>query len=335
VTADAVATIAWIAPGPADAEQARTLASWGRARGVRLVPPREDRAPALAVDPKVADDVDALLDRARDALAARDADAVDRSLGAAESTLRAHPELPQAAWLMAEVERVRALRLRRLAPVDADAAEKAWERAEAIDGGRVAGVGEQSGTAHPAPATIALDVAPAAAGRWLDGVEASGGALATHAGLHTLVVTWEGAPVWAAWLDTPAGSSAVHVVAPAAPPCSADDVRHARVTGDVLDATGVRCPSWVAAAPSPEGVRVAVCEQDRCGPLLPWRAPVAWTWTPGTAEPGSGGRWPAWATWGIVGTAAAVVTVGVIAAAGGFKGSTNETQFVSGGRVVQ
>src|SRR5580700_5535610 len=152
---DAPATTVWVAPALPDAEQTRALSSWARTHGVRLMAPVEGSAPALAVDPRIADDVERLLDRARDAMVARDGEAVDRVLSAAASTLQAHPELPQAAWLMAEVERAKSSRLRRIAPVDEAAANVAWTRAEALDGGRVAGIGEQA-AASPAAATLTV-----------------------------------------------------------------------------------------------------------------------------------------------------------------------------------
>src|SRR5258708_2982295 len=61
----------------------------------------------------------------------------------AAALLRAHRELPQAGWLMAEVERARAVRWLRVRPVDADAAARAWRRADALDGGRQPSVAEQ------------------------------------------------------------------------------------------------------------------------------------------------------------------------------------------------
>jgi hypothetical protein len=331
----APATLVWIAPQPPDGGQARAIESWARARGVVLVAPREERTPTLTVDPKVGDDVESLLDRARDAIAARDGDAADRAIGTADSLLRAHPELPQAAWLMAEVERARSTRERRVPPVDDAAADRAWARAEAIDGGRVAGLGEQTSSSHPAAATIAIDVTPVDTHVWLDGEPVHGGAVETHAGPHVLAATWNGAPVWAQWVDTPAGSSTVHIVAPVAPACSADDVARAALHGESdgsrgsFDAAGVRCPTWVAAAPAADGVLFATCEREHCGPLLAWRPTASIPWRPPPDH--HGGGWPSWATWGLVGAGAVVATTVAIVASGVLKPAPTATQFVSGG----
>jgi hypothetical protein len=364
---DAPATLEWIAPdapdGP-DASQARALASWGRAHGVKLVTPRDERPPALPVDESVAEDVEKLLEHARDAISARDGEAVDRALATAEAALRAHPELRQGSWLMAEVERVKATRWRRVPPVDVTAAERAWQRAEALDGGRVTGVGEEPARTSAAAATLTLDLTPdptsdpaperaPGAQAWLDGEPVHGGVAPTRAGPHALVVTWNDTPVWAAWIDVPAGSSSLRVVAPAPPPCSADDLGRARLhrasraplDAHGVDASAVRCTQWVAAAPAaqPDAVRIAMCEAHACGPLVEWRwrapSPAAWAWTPPpdrtTATAATGGGWPSWATWGLVGAGAVIATGVVVLATGVLQPAPTETRFVSGGIKAQ
>jgi hypothetical protein len=331
VTVDAPATVAWLAPEPPDADQSRALASWAHAHGVRLVSPRPASAPVLRIDEHAADEVERALDRARDAIAARDGEGVDRALAAAETLLRAHPELPEAAWQMAEVERTRSARLRRVPPVDENAAERAWGRAAALDGGRAAGVGEQATGATPAAATVNLEITPRDAGAWLDGRPVTRTTVTASAGLHLVVVTWGNAPVWAAWIDVAAGSSTVRVDAPASPPCSADDVGRAALVGDAVDAGHVRCGAWVAALPgaASTSVRVATCESGRCGPLLDWHPPT-WTWTPPPERPRQG--WPTWATWGLVGAGAAAVATGVlVVATGALQHPAPETRFVIGG----
>jgi hypothetical protein len=337
-TADAPPTLVWIAPEPPDGAQSRALETWARSRGVTLTPPSAERPRALgSVDGQAAaaDEVEKLLDRARDAMAARDGDAVDAALATAEATLRAQPELPQAAWLMAEVYRTRSARFRRVPPLDDAAAERAWARAEAIDGGRVTGVGEQAGAAHPAAASIVLSTSGASglegATLLLDGVAVRPGVLSTREGAHTLVVAWDGTPVWATWIDAPAGSSTVSVTAPTPPACSTSDVQHAQVAAGTIDGSRVRCASWVGAlpGPTPGSVLVAACEPGRCGPLLEWHAPPSWSWTPPPETPHH--RWPSWATWGLVGAGAVVATGVVLLATGAFQPAPTETRFASGG----
>lgn len=122
-------TVVWVAPegaapagvrsGPGDGREdaSRALVEWGRARGLRIVTASERvGGGALRVDPSIADHVENELDRARDAISALDADAAERALARAEALLREHPELPQAAWLRAEVHRAWAARFTRIEP---------------------------------------------------------------------------------------------------------------------------------------------------------------------------------------------------------------------------
>jgi hypothetical protein len=347
VTAEPPVPLVWLGPHPADLAQSSALAGWARAHGVTLVVPADERPPSIAMEARAAadtsEDIERRLDRVRDAVAGHDGEGADRELAAAESALRAHPELPQASWLMAEVERARSSRFRRVPPIDEEAAERSWLRAEALDGGRVAGVGEHTAATPPADATIAFEPLPAGATLRLDGhVEPLGSAtVATRAGPHALVVAWDETPVWAGWIDTPPGSSALHLAIPGAPPCSVADLGLARApegeSGGVVDATGVRCASWVAALAGgrPESVRVASCEAARCGVLLDWRPPGSggWTWKLPPERTRAG--WPGWATWGLVGAGAVIATTVVVVASGVLQAPPGETRFVSGGVKAQ
>jgi hypothetical protein len=330
---DAPATLVWIAPDPPDAEQRKAIEGWQSSRGAPLRDPSDWRPAALPVDLRAAEEVEDLLDRARDALVEGDGAAVDAALAKAEALLRVHAELPQAAWLMAEVERSRAVRWRRAAPVDVEASSRAWRRADALDGGRLPSIGEQDLEGHAEAASV--DVAPHLYGAetaWIDGTPA-GSRLDTGAGLHTAVVTWAGDPVWAEWREAPPGHSTMTLDAPRAPPCSTADVEAARVEGDRLDATSVRCPRWVAATPSrtsARAVRVSLCAADQCGPLVEWRLPEPWI-APGPAPVARKEGWPVWATWSVVGAGAAVAAGTAVALASALRTPAPETRFVTGG----
>jgi hypothetical protein len=345
VTADAPATLVWIAPQPPDAAQERALSSWALARGVRLVGPRDDRPAAIPLDGQVADEIEDMLGRAREAIVARDAEAADRALAAAESRLRAHAELPQAAWLMAEVERARSTRWRRIGPVDGEAAERAWMRAEALDGGRAPGIGEQSAGSHPLAASISV-VLPGGDLAWLDGRPVRGTNIATSAGPHAIAVTADGVPIWATWVDVPGGSSSIEADAPEVSPCSFGDTARASplaaasTAARSVDARRVRCAHWVAATvgPVPGAVRIATCEAGTCGPLLDWHVPILPAFSSPSLfsrEPTSGAErrrgWPAWATWALAGAGAAVAATVVVVAAGALRSAPTETLFVNGG----
>jgi hypothetical protein len=328
---DTPATVVWLAPLPADADRTRALVNWARTHSVSLVDPSDEPPPGLPsdpADPKLAADVDDLVERARDAVAAGDADGVDRALAAAEARLRAHPELPHAAWLMAEVERSRSMRWCRLAPIDREAAERAWQRAEALDGGRLPGIGEQAAATAPAAATLDLrsELLPREQA-WLDGSPVRG-RVPTHAGLHALAVTWDGSPIWAAWVELPAGPSSVMMDVPPPPSCSAADFSGARVERGTILADRVQCPSWVAVtvADRSAAVRVSTCQGHRCGPLLDWQAPEPWTLAP-SLERRNHDRLPTWATWGLVGAGAAIATGAVVILATALRPAPTETRF--------
>jgi hypothetical protein len=347
VTGDVPTTLVWIAPDPPDAEETRALASWARTHGIELRPPRDERslvATSVPGDLGVVDEVEDLVERAHDATAAREGDAIDRATAAAEDRLRAHPELPQAAWLMAEVERARSTRWRRIDPTDAEAADREWVRAEALDGGRMPGLGETSAASQPADAQVTLALPDGDEAR-LDGAHVSeAGVTATHAGPHALVVMADGAPVWAGWIDLPPGPSAVEIDAPAPTPCSSADAARASLTaGDSagvsasVRAQRVRCARWVAVAPGPTpgALRIATCEGARCSDLLVWRDVPPWIAPAPVAGNPEAGRlqhpWPRWATWVLAGAGVAVAAGIAVAASGALQAAPTETRFVSGG----
>lgn len=329
---DAPTTVVWIATDPPDTPQRQALASWAAAHDVRLVDPPDVQAVPLASDGRVPGEVEDLLERARDAIAALDAAGIDAALASGEAVLRGHPALPQAAWLMAEIERARAVRWRRVPPTDAEAADRAWRRAEALDGGRLPDVGEEAPATGPPEASVdlAADLG-AEEQRWLDG-RPVGEHVQTRAGLHSLVVTWAGAPVWGTWVDIPPGRSKIELEAPRAEPCSRADVGSARPAGERVAAELVRCGNWIAVAPgvhSTHEVRVARCEGGRCGALVDWRSPEPWT-EPLPARPAEK-RWPAWATWSAVGAGAAIATGTAIVLVNALHTPAAETRFVNGG----
>jgi hypothetical protein len=276
-------------------------------------------------------------------MAAADGGAVDRALASAESLLRAHAELPQAAWLMAEVERSRATRWRRIPPMDVDAADRAWARAESLDGARAAGLGEQIGAAHPATVGLRVD-GPRGTTLRIDGNAAAFGDLALGAGLHAVVVIQDGAPVWASWVDLATPNSSVRTITRPPVPCSIDDLQRVVRTGESIRPDGVRCSQWVAAegATRAGAILVATCRRDRCDPPAEWRsgdAAIAGTKLPVQERRSRGATesptraWPPWATWTLVSVGIAVTVGAVILASGVWRPAPSETRFVNGGLV--
>jgi hypothetical protein len=338
---DAPATLVWIAPDAPDAQQSRAMSSWALAHSVKLVAPPIERPPALASNggEHVSDDVEILLERARDAIVAHDAEGADRALSDAESLLRVHPEVPQAAWLMAELERCRSTRWSRMPSPDPEAAERAWKRADALDGGRVPGISEKAFAEKPPAATVRIDLAPARGVQaWLDGKPIAANTVDSHAGLHALVVTWAGVPVWAEWIESPPGNSSVAADAPSPSPCSQSDIAQTTIVDGAVYARNIRCAHWVAASPfgTSGEISLATCEADACGPWVRWHASEPWTWAPQSpatnqSDRDRGGRWPAWATWGAVGVGAAVVTGAAVILVDALRPAQTETRFVNNG----
>ena len=331
MTADASATIVWLwlAYAPPDADQVRALSAWAQSNRIELVEPSDLVPAALTVDPGIAPAVEAQLERARDAAAAKDENEVDRALGSARNLLDAHAELPNAAWLMAEVERARSTQMRRMRRAYREEADRAWARAEALDGGRVPGLGETASTGHPQAATLFIAPLPDEQA-WLDGVPSTSGSVSSREGPHSLVVTWHRAPAWAGWIEIPPGNSTLPLPVLGAPACSRADLERARATRILVDASEVRCARWVAVTPGllPGAVRVATCASGRCDALVDWQSPPAWTWQP--ADRKRTARWPAWATWGLVGTGVAIGAAVAVGVAAG-QSLPHETKYVGGG----
>jgi hypothetical protein len=337
---DGAATpVVWIAPARS-ADDRRALDAWASARGMHLADPVDAGAPAIAVDRAVADKVEAELDRARDAIAAQETEGAERALARAAALLHGHPELPQAAWLMAEVHRQWSARWNRLEPRDRARADAAWQRAAALDGGRVAGVGETLAPVPPSVrARLALDDAPAGARALLDGVPVTAGDLTLPAGEHQLTVTDGGLVRYASWVGVAEGTL-LRVAIPPPPACSTGDLGRAReAEPGELRAPGVRCESWVAALPAaaparPGTLRVAVCSGAACGPLVEWRlGGLALVPTPtegGGASAPQG--WPTWATVTIFGAGVVASMAIALVATGAFeKTQGTESRFVNGG----
>jgi hypothetical protein len=343
---DAV-TVVWLAPNlqtepsfartrrpaePGD-EARRALEAWAGARGVKLEAAAEADAPATPIDWGAAETVEREIARARDALAALDFDAAERALARAQVVLRDHAELPQAAWLRAEVERGWSVRW--LRDGDEARAKRAWQRAAGLDGGREPGLGEKAFEgAGTVTASIRLTGAEGA-GLRLDGVKIAPGEVTRTEGEHALaIVRADGATSYAAWVSLAQGEE-VKLEAPESPACSRAAMARARLEAVRVRAVGVRCEKWVAAVADGVGVvRVATCEGETCGPLVEWRS-IAPSGERTGAAAESRSKWPAWATWALVGVGVAGAAVGVAAAAGAFKSTpAQETQFVNGGLKV-
>ena len=334
--------VVWLDSGGPREAAAHALDEWAKARGVELAPVRPTRLAGVPVDLAIGERVEQELDRAREAIAATDSDGVDQALARAEALLRDHPEVPEAAWLRAEVERSWASRWLRLVPRDEARARTAWEHAAAIDDGRVPGIGELSSTSRPkshvtfvvrgarAPTRLVLRV---------DGVAlapktATPQALTYEADLgpaeHQIVVTSDGRPIHASWAATTDAS--IELALNDATACSVEDLGSVRRERDRIDAAGVVCGQWMVAVPSaqPGSILVARCTGEQCEPLVEWHVDhVAVRPPPPTTQERK--RWPTWATLTLVGFGAAGATVIGIVASGALQSRGTVQRFTVGG----
>lgn len=321
------APVVWLAEETPEASLA--LSQWAAARGVRIAPPAA-ALPSRAYAASEVTQVEQALARAREAVAQLDADGAERFLARAEAQLRVHPEIPQAAWLMAEVQRGWAARFSRVEPHDDGRAKRALAAADALDGGRAAGLGESEST-KPAAIDITLDVtADADVSYWFDAHTAAAGKLRAVPGEHHLMAISRGRVRYADWVTVVDGARLVLSVEGSAP-CSTDDLSRAtfsQQTGTV-EGSGVRCRAWVAASPTPRGVRASLCRGSTCEP--PGFFPVTVPRWPPLDEPKPGKGIPAWLTWSIAGVTAIGAAIGILAATGIFAPTDRRIIFQQGG----
>lgn len=335
--------VAWLEESEAREDAVRALGEWARARGARLVG-LDESTPALHVDFTLAERAEKELERARLAIGATDADAAERALARVEGLLREHPELPQAPWLRAEVERTWSARWLRVEPRDEARARAAWETAQALDGGRVQGIGESG---YPPTRTVKATIIVAGAENGhvslrLDGTPIEPAETDARGAIykvdvapaeHHLLATSDDRIVFASWVaiagEEPAPTRISLVTGGG---CSRDELGRAQRRDGRIDAAGVACPRWLAAIPGEKrgSVLVARCERDTCGPLLEWRTERLPTHGPPQPH-GNVAGWPSWATWTLVGIGAATAASMAIIATGVFETRPVEPRFVVGG----
>jgi hypothetical protein len=336
------APVVWLDDGETREDAVRALSEWARARGVHLET-LQSRSASPPLDHSIAERVEKELDRARLAIGATDADGAERALARAESLLREHAELPEAAWLRAEVERTWSARWLRVELRDEARARTAWENAEALDGGRVAGVGE---TAFPPRRKVKTSIVVRGGGPqlvvWLDGAPIAPRTGAQEDGVvypieiapaeHQLLATVDGRVVFASWIAIAGPEPPTHIAVSESAACERDQFAAVGHENGRVHAAGVTCPQWIAAIPSERrgAVLVARCERDACGPVLEWRVERIPTHGPPQAH-GTHAGWPKWATWALVGIGAVTATSVALIATGVFESRPVEPRFIVGG----
>lgn len=286
------------------------LDAWAAARWLRLAEPAAD-APALpGHDDELVGRIEALLEQARIASGSLDDRTARERLAEVERELRAHPELPQAAWLLAE-----ALELGARTEVRAGTTlgRELARRARVLEGPRSETFGAP---AKDAPLELTPVSVVVRGLRRSDRLEwdgaASGGRLDTVSGEHHARVVRRERVIWAGWVTVGAGARELTLPLAPAPACSLDDLAGTRIrAGRVAAPSGVRCEHWAVAREAPGGgVEVATCHGSSCGPLLGWKRRYGAVYE-GPPQPPPGPGFPVWATYALVGAGA--VALGSVA----------------------
>lgn len=277
------------------------------------LPGRPDGLPRY--DAALADRLEAELEQARTSLSALEEDAARERLGRVEAELRAHPHLPQAAFLMAECFSLQA----RAAGADHGRVAELGARRAALEGPRALAFGEPvpapiSATAIPLDiegltAADALEVDGAAAPRATSSPGGSPLRLGLLRGLHHFRVLRAGRPVYAGFHEISGQAPALRLDVPALVPCSRDDLDAVNplliAAGGPLPA-GLGCERWALVRPQGDGVQVALCDARRCGPFVAWqRRPKPALFSPILVDQS---RWPSWASFAIAGAGAVLAT---------------------------
>jgi hypothetical protein len=319
--------VLWLGSDAQLAERGADIEGWAHARQLHA---ELLRPSAESYDAALANEVESLLEEARTLPAASGTpDALER----AETLLLEHPELPQAAWLLAERYAIEAHAL--AASDEATAARRAEFGRLAL---QLEGVRAVAAGATPWPTRDAAQPwVPAPSGaRPHDRVFIDAVALQTDGtpsrlapGRHHVRVARGALPVWSGWITLQPGR--VEKLPDPAPPCSALDLADVDAgSAAPMPALGVRCGRWAVARPSLRGgVDVAECAGSQCEAWQ--RAGVVQNdVAAGALDAMATARdgWPGWATWSLIGAGALAVTGVVLWQVGAFERDAPSTEFV-------
>jgi hypothetical protein len=300
------------------------LASWATARQVAVEDVAPDTPlPALGHDDALASKIEGLV---AEALSIGEPGEAATVLTSAESLLRDHAELPQSAWLMAEILHAR-VALHVVEGPDAAATE---QQATALEGVRESTYDPQSAKskkadepAPPGPSAPADE--PLRFGAegplptdavYIDGVR---GVRATvPPGEHHYRVVRGDGLAWAGWTDA-AGAASIRV--PGTSPCSTTDLGVVDVSGGRITVRHtVACPEWaVARSGGDDRIEVARCHASLCGTFLPWKRQWGASFEMPVHPPWPRPKSNEWIVWTAASVAAAAAAGVVLWRAGAFE----------------
>jgi hypothetical protein len=330
--AQGILVLIWLGAAEAEVTHRADLETWARARQVVLAKPVSSPA-ALAQpdhDPVLTLQIEELLEQARVAAGASDETGAEANLATVDGLLREHPELPQAAWLMAERFSVEA-HLRERRPEQAERVARLRARAHAIEGQRASTFGSP-GSVEAAPGLANgsaqgesvsqkstpvrfIGLLPGDTVEWDGRVESL--PLSAPAGVHQARVLRRGRLVWAKWLEISPPSAEVRVSVPRPRSCSRDDLGEVRIVRDRLLTGAPTCERWAVARPGRAGgIEIAACRRSACEPLRAWPAPSP-------VAPVNESAPPRWTLYGLVGLGVVTTTAILLWRTGAFD-QTND-----------
>ena len=317
------ATLLLFLAGDLSGSEHATLGEFARKRHVSVVAPAPTpSSPYPAYRQELVLDLEGRLDEAQTLAASLDEARALDLLQAIERDLTQHPELPQAAWLLAEEHRI-AAGLARGGSGDTTGADAHARAARALEGPRAAPFGvdlspEQAGEAG---LIHVRDLDPRDELE-LDG--ASGGAeRSVEPGVHQARVLRAGELVFAEWVVLGTEREVTLGVRPLVP-CSHEDLGAVTVSaGQVRGTSGVACQRYLVVRRDAGRLAVADCTRSACS---------GFTLLEGPPPPTSAGL-PTWATVALLSAGAIAAATLATWAAGGFSRETapEKTLFVYNG----
>ncbi|HTQ06116.1 MAG TPA: hypothetical protein VMI54_19775 [Polyangiaceae bacterium] len=318
------ATLLLLLAGEPTRHEHALLADFARQKRIEFVAPAPTPVtPYPAYRSELVLDLEGRLDEARTLASSLDEERALTLLASIERDIVDHPELPQAAWLLAEHHRIAA----DARAGDADAAEQAAALSHAaivLEGPRAPAFGasaESAVAAEPSARVHVKDLGPRDELE-IDG-ESGGSERRLAPGVHQVRVLRDGDLVFAGWAELGTEPEVTLGLRPLVA-CSSEDLAHTGASGGaVVVPHAVACAHWFVARPRPGGLELASCEHAACSGFTPLLDPAP----PPRA-------FPPWATAALV--SAGAVAAGLLStwAAGGFErehAAPPRTVFVYGG----
>jgi hypothetical protein len=249
------------------------LEDFARQKRIALVAPAP--TPALSYPPyrtELVLDLEGRLEESRILASSLDEERALATLSSIERDLVMHPELPQAAWLLAEHHRILS-EVRRGDPSSVAEADALWRAALVLEGPRAPafGAGSETRTTSSSPFKLRFrDLTP----RDVLEIDGASGGAERHVvpGVHHLRVLRDERLVHAGWARLGEHTEVVLGVRPLRA-CSEEDLSPTQANGaTVVPPRGVLCERWVVARRRAGTLEVASCQKSACSSFQPLAA---------------------------------------------------------------